>query len=70
MRLHFGTVQEWTPSRRLKEWEVMEILDWCRKGVVVKDLSYEYGMSLSAIRSIRDGLSHRKVFDRFHGLAG
>jgi len=70
MRLHYGTIQEWKPSRRLKEWEVIEILEWCRKGVRTQDLSYEYGMSLTAIRSIRDGLSHRKVFDSCHGLAG
>jgi len=70
MRLHYGTVQEWKPSRRLKEEEVMEILDWCHKGVRTQDLSYEYGMSLNAIRSIRDGLSHRELFNRFYGLAG
>lgn len=66
-----GTMREWREWRRksrLTNKEVREILTWCHKRVIVRDLSYEYGVSPTTICRIRDGLSHREVFNSFYGL--
>lgn len=69
MRVIRGTIREWIrKTHKLTDLEVEEILTWCRKRVIVGDLSYEYGVSNTTIRNIRDGRTHRKVFLRWCAL--